>query len=103
LAEGCYKGGIKPQRRSANVGLANLDMLRDCINKTVTRLEKLDGIAVITFKMSFALAAMLNVYSTWTSLISMLLAYFNRPVNMNLEKEMTKTTRNGRPIADAGY
>jgi hypothetical protein len=80
------------------------------MNKTVTRLEKLDGIAVITFHMSFALAAMLTVFSTWISLISMLLAYLNRPVNINAfinfanpEEEMTIVTRKGRSIVDAGY
>jgi hypothetical protein len=80
------------------------------MNMTVTRLEKLDGIAVITLHMSFALAAMLTVFSTWISLISMLLAYLNRPVNINAfitfanpEKEMTKATLQGRSIVDAGY
>lgn len=85
-------------------------MSRACSNKTVTNLAKLDGIAAMTFNMSFAIAATLTVFSTWTSLISMLLAYHNPPVNINAfitfanpEKEMTKANRKGRSIVDAGY
>ena len=85
-------------------------MSRACSNKTVTGLEKLDEIAAMTLNMSFAIPAMLTAFSTWISLISMLLAYHNRPVNINAfitfavpEEEMTKAHCNGRSIVDDCY
>ena len=86
-----------------------LEYVPSLYSKTVARLEKLDEIAVIPFKISFAPATILTGFSTWISSISMLLAYLNRPVNINAfitlvspEEEMTKATRKGWSIVDAG-
>ena len=69
-------------------------------------MEKLNRNAVITFNMSFALAAMLTVFLKRISLILMPLAYLFRPVNINAfitfakpEEEMTNLQ--GRSIVDA--